>query len=32
VDEFKEKLNELLGRDPDEPKIGGLMPMNLSFR
>ena len=28
VEEFKEKLDELLGRVPDEPKIGGLMPMN----
>ena len=28
VEEFKEKLDELMGRVPDEPKIGGLMPMN----
>ena len=26
--EFKEKLDELLGRVPDEPKISGLMPLN----
>ena len=26
--EFKEKLYELLGRIPDEPKISGLMPIN----
>ena len=25
--EFKEKLDELIGRVPDEPKISGLMPM-----
>ena len=28
VEEFKEKLDELMGRIPDEPKIDGLMPMN----
>ena len=28
IEIFKEKLDELLGRVPDEPKIGGLMPMN----
>ena len=28
VEEFKEKLDELLGKVPDEPKIGGIMPMN----
>ena len=28
VVEFKEKLDVLLGKVPDEPKISGLMPMN----
>ena len=27
-DEFKEKLDEFLNQVPDEPKIGGLMPLN----
>ena len=28
LEEFKEKLDEFLNQVPDEPKIGGLMPMN----
>ena len=29
VDEFKENLDKFLQTIPDEPKIGGAMPMNL---